>query len=87
MSPTALRSTAIRGDSVTLAWEPPSVQSIKDIRSYIIEKLDRNMEWSRVATLPPTSTRYTVPDLEEGSQYRFRILTETPSGISKALEY
>ena len=63
------------------------MQSIKDIKSYVIEKLNRDMEWTKVATLPPTSTRYTVPDLEEGQQYRFRICTETPQGLSRGLEY
>ena len=45
--------------------------------SYIIEKREDNLpSWSHVATLPASVNRYTVPDLEEGRGYHFRVYRE-----------
>ena len=50
-------------------------------RSYIIERREApTSAWARVAALPVSTKRYTVPDLDEGREYRFRITTETHEG-------
>ena len=84
-----IRHTDVRRDSVTLEWEPILVPSVEGrTKSYILERRQEPLpSWSRVATLPPSTTRYTVPDLLEGERYRFRIITETLDGGYYPYEY
>jgi hypothetical protein len=45
-------------------------------------------QWQRVAALPPTTTRYTVPDLSHDHAYRFRLYTDTyDHGLSAPVLY
>ena len=75
-----LRALDIFPDRVTLEWEPSDESAI---RSYIIERLEEpTTRWSRIASLPVSMKRYTVPDLDEGREYRFRIRTETHEGLT-----
>ncbi len=86
LPPLALRGDVRRG-SVALAWEPASMP-LTSIKSYVIERREEpTYDWSRVAALPPSTTRYTVPEVEEGRKYMFRIYTETTSGYSRPVEY
>ena len=58
------------------------------IQSFIIERRDDSMpSWSHVATLPSSVNRYTVPDLEEGRGYHFRVYTEGLDVHGKPYEY
>jgi len=92
---TAIRATERRRESLTLAWEPPIMRGSLPrrephykIKSYIIERDDHvTGDWQRVAALPPTTTRYTVPDLVEDRAYRFRIFPEADIGIGRPIEY
>ena len=43
--------------------------------------------WQRVAALPASTTRYTVPDLYDDHAYKFRLYTETDYGLSLPVEY
>ena len=80
-----IRHTEARRGSIMLEWDQPSTARV---RGYVLERREESMpSWSRVAALPPSTTRYKVPDLMEGRQYKFRILTETREGLSAPLEY
>jgi len=89
--PSRVRHTEARRGSLALAWEPPSMPEPKyRVKSYIIERDDMSVardQWQRVAALPPSTTRYTVPDLYDDHAYRFRLYTETDYGLSLPVEY
>ena len=82
-----IRHTEARRGSIMLEWDQPRTP-ITALKGYVLERREESMpSWSRVAALPPTTTRYKVPDLMEGRQYKFRILTETREGLSAPMEY
>ena len=67
-------SPVYRGARPKAAKIPPRKPAIK---SFVVEKRDDpTASWSHVATLPASVNRYTVPDLDEGRGYHFRIYTE-----------
>ena len=76
-----VRHIDLQRDQVTLEWEPVVVEPKYRMKSYIIERFDAPPpRWERLAKLPPTLTRYTVPDLREDRRYKFRIFGETYEG-------
>lgn len=55
-------------------------------RNYIVEKFDsKKGEWERVND-SVAGTNCTVPRLQEGHQYKFRVMAENSNGVSEALE-
>ena len=88
-----LREVEIQRDSVTLAWEPPRVPSGRPLKGYLIESREVSPEkeeepasWSRVSYVPPTTKKYTVPDLKSDRDYTFRIFAEHLEGLSQPQE-
>lgn len=82
-----LRHIEMMEDSVTLEWEPPSRldHSRHRLRSYVIEKYTPEPpppRWERLASVPSTVTRYTVPGLTTGNKYKFRVYGETEEGLT-----
>ena len=55
------------------------------VKSYVVERyVDEPPppRWERLAAVPVTVTRYTVPGLSPGRRYRFRVYTETHDGLT-----
>jgi len=73
-------------DSVTLEWEPaPMIEPRHRLRSYVVERFAEEPpppRWERLAALPITITRYTVPGLSPGRRYKFRVFAETQEGLA-----
>jgi len=74
-------------DSVTLEWEPaPVVEPARHrLKSYVVERYVEEPpppRWERLAAVPMTVTRYTVPGLSAGRRYRFRVFTESYEGLT-----
>jgi titin len=87
LPPLGLRHVAMRRGSVTLAWDAPWARTLQGMKGYLIQRRDEVSDWTDVATLPASTTRYTVPDLTEDRQYRFRVYTESAGGLSVPVEY
>ncbi len=82
----AIRHSEARRGSVMLEWDQPALASA--VRGFVLERREEAEEsWSRVASLPSSITKYSVPDLMEGRKYKFRIFSETREGLSAPLEY
>lgn len=67
--------------SVTLQWSPPSNTGGVELTGYILEKqLLENGSWEKVATVEPTVTLFTVENLQEKTEYHFRVSAENEVG-------
>src|SRR5207245_323838 len=54
------------------------------IRGYLIEKKPKGAkDWEIVNRFPHTDTKYTVPNLNEGDEYEFRIIAVNDVGDSE----
>jgi len=73
-------------DSITLEWEPaPVIEPRHRLKSYVVERFIEEPpppRWERLASLPITVTRYTVPGLSPGRRYKFRVFGETHEGLT-----
>jgi len=82
----SLRHVDLLSDSVTLEWEPaPTVEPRHRLKSYVVEQYIEQPpppRWERLAALPVTVTRYTVPGLSPGRRYKFRVFGETQEGLT-----
>ena len=56
-------------------------------RNYIVEKFDtKKGEWERVSD-SVLGTNCTVPSLQEGHPYKFRVMAKNANGVSEPLEW
>lgn len=72
-------------DSVTLFWSAPDKDGGSPIQGYIIEIQDEGAtEWKRLNEQDKLSltTQFTVPNLEENKECRFRIIAVNAVGES-----
>ncbi|KJH43663.1 fibronectin type III domain protein [Dictyocaulus viviparus] len=83
-----LEITDVAPDCCTLSWKPPKSDGGSPIVNYIVEKLclkDPNLKWEKASSFVRNLT-YTVPNLQLGEKYRFRVRAENQFGISEPLE-
>jgi predicted phage tail protein len=71
-------------DHVDLKWTPPESDGGAPITGYIIEKRKKGThKWQKAKTLLTPDTNATVPDLEEGEEYEFRVMAVNKAGPSE----
>ena len=76
-------STEVTGESITLAWTPPTSDGGNPIQSYIVEKREKKtVRWSKVKTKKPiVETGHKVVHLTEDMEYEFRVMAVNDAGI------
>lgn len=75
----------ITKNSVTLTWEPPLLDGGAKIKNYIVEKRESTRKvYSAVASC--NKMTYKIEQLQEGSNYYFRVLAENEYGIGLPAE-
>ncbi|XP_021346443.1 twitchin-like isoform X8 [Mizuhopecten yessoensis] len=73
-------------DSVTLEWKAPKDNGGNDVKGYKVEKYDtKKGRWEPVKDLVK-GTSLTVPKLQEGHDYKFRVVAVSDNGESEPLE-
>ena len=73
----------ITKDSVTLSWRPPRSDGGAKIRGYFVQIKQRGQdEWDDVNGAPIPTNVYTVPKLNEGEEYLFRVVAVNDVGRS-----
>ncbi|XP_037526802.2 twitchin [Rhipicephalus sanguineus] len=76
----------VTNSTVMLKWRKPEDDGGAEITGYLLEKCEIGSDfWQPVPGYCP-NTRYTVRNLEEGKQYKFRVRAENIYGISEPLE-
>lgn len=71
-------------DHVDLTWAPPASDGGAPITGYVIEKRKKGQhKWQKAKTLTTPDTSATVPDLEEGEEYEFRVIAVNKAGPSE----
>ena len=76
-------ATDIDGESLMLQWQPPKDG---DVNNYILEKKKHGTnKWTKCSSFI-NNPKFTVRNLEPGSEYDFRVMAENDQGVSDALE-
>lgn len=74
-------------DRVDLQWTEPRSDGGAPITGYIIEKKKRFGPWEKAVEVPAKhGPKASVPDLEEGEEYQFRIVAVNKAGNSEPSE-
>lgn len=68
--------------SVNISWSPPHDDGGSPITKYLIEKFHDN-QWQRVSEVAMEINSYTIGNLEESTEYTFRISAENKIGKSE----
>ncbi|XP_013148822.1 PREDICTED: twitchin isoform X2 [Papilio polytes] len=67
-------------DHMDLEWVPPKKDGGTPITGYIIEAKKKYGPWEVAATVPGNQTTATVPGLQEGEEYEFRVIAVNKAG-------
>ncbi|KPJ16777.1 Twitchin [Papilio machaon] len=67
-------------DHMDLEWVPPKKDGGAPITGYIIEAKKKYGPWEVAATVPGNQTTATVPGLQEGEEYEFRVIAVNKAG-------
>ena len=72
---------------MTVTWTPPDFNGGSEITGYIIEKKEADKtRWVKVNKEPITELTFHVKDLNEGTEYEFRVYAINKAGTSKPSE-
>ena len=75
---------AITKDSVALSWNKPTHSGGSPISGYIVERKGPNdKDFVPVNRTPINDTKFTVPGLNEGDEYQFRVRAVNDAGESE----
>lgn len=70
-------------NSVTLSWNKPTNDGGSKVKGYIVQKKPKDAkDWTPVNILPHPDTTFTVPGLDEGQEYEFRVVAVNDVGES-----
>jgi titin len=73
--------------SATVSWKAPESDGGLPLTGYLLEVRDsRRTAWKKVADLKPSQTSHTVPDLDIGNDYFFRVTAINKEGSSSPLQ-
>ena len=73
--------------SVDLSWKPPASDGGTEITEYEVEyKIHKQYTWKKAGAVDGTTYTYQVTDLQESTEYKFRVTAYNEEGPSKPLE-
>ena len=73
-------------ESVTIAWDAPTVDGGAPVNNYIIERREASMRAFKTVSSKCSKTSYKIDGLMEGMLYYFRVLPENIYGVGEACE-
>ena len=70
--------------TITVSWTPPENDGGSPVTGYIIERCDVTRgRWVKCNSERVTELSFTVPELNEGANYQFRVSAENAAGVGK----
>ncbi|CAN8010310.1 unnamed protein product, partial [Ixodes pacificus] len=82
-APDTPRVDKVTKNSVTLSWNKPTSDGGSKVKGYIVQKKPKDAkDWTPVNILPHPDTTFTVPGLDEGQEYEFRVVAVNDVGES-----
>jgi len=73
--------------STVLTWQPPVSDGGNPITGYYVERFaPYSTRWSKVNKEPTAELTLTIDDLEEGTEYKFRVSAENQAGVGEPCE-
>ncbi|XP_071942196.1 twitchin-like isoform X2 [Antedon mediterranea] len=70
--------------SATVAWTPPANDGGSPITGYFVEyKEPDSNKWIKANSFPLKDNKLTIPGLDEGKEYEFRVAAENEAGVGK----
>ncbi|XP_038051694.1 twitchin-like [Patiria miniata] len=75
----------VRKDNIGVSWTKPVSDGGSKIKEYVVEKRKvpdsgQKGDWVDAVKVPASEEQATVPDLEEGTPYEFRVRAQTEEG-------
>ncbi|VVC89475.1 unnamed protein product [Leptidea sinapis] len=67
-------------DHMDIEWVPPKKDGGSPITGYVIEAKKKYGPWEVAATVPGNTTTATIPGLQEGEEYEFRVIAVNKAG-------
>lgn len=80
-APVNLKVQEITRESVTLSWEPPTLDGGAKIKNYIVEKRETTRKTFSAVVTNCHKLTWKIEPLQEGCSYYFRVLAENEHGI------
>jgi len=86
-SPKHLQASEVTKTSVTLTWEEPQKDGGSPITGYVLERCQLpRTSWTKANKKPVPDTMFTLENLVEGAEYKFRVSAENAVGVGKPSE-
>ncbi|KAI8485779.1 Titin-like, partial [Branchiostoma belcheri] len=83
-APTKPTLSGVTREQMLVSWGVPESDGGAEITNYVLEKKELlSTRWSRVTKATITDTKYLVTDLDEGTEYEFRVAAENAGGRGK----
>ena len=77
----------VTDQSADLTWKPSEDDGGQPITNYVIEmRPSTRSTWTKAGKVDSSTTKFTVPDLKDGTEYYFRVMAVNSEGESPALE-
>ena len=85
--PINLKPTDLTKTSTVLKWDPPKDDGGSPITGYYIERMNPyGTRWVKVNKEPITERKMPIDDMEEGNEYKFRVMAENAAGVGEPCE-
>ena len=86
-APENLKANNTTKSSTDLTWEAPSEDGGSPITGYYVEKMPSySTRWSKVNKEPIPEAKLSLSDLEDKTEYKFKVAAENKAGIGPFCE-
>lgn len=83
-APDAPKADRVTKNSVTLSWRPPRAGDGRGkAKSYVVQRRQQGGNWTDCHSDPIVGLVFTVPNLNEGEEYSFRVIAVNEAGQSE----
>jgi titin len=82
-----LEVSNVTENTADIQWKAPDSDGGSPLTSYLVEvRPSTRTTWTKAGTVDGNTTAFTVPDLQPGNEYYFRVIAINDEGQSAPLE-